>query len=145
MKVGVEQRRGGFVTAEEVLLLHTEGFNRALQQHDFAALDAIYSDRYMLVRPDGTVLNKQQVLKDLIEHKMAFHPVELKGVAIRLLGSAAILTAETTLLASRDGKHTFRHIRLVAVYAQEAEAIRLVHFQATEISDDVSAEQREKL
>ena len=133
------------MTAEEVLRLHTEGFNRALQQHDFAALEAIYSDRYMLVRPDGTVLNKEQVLKDLIEHEIAFHPIELNGVVIRLLGSAAILTAETTLLCSRDGKHAFRHIRLVAVYAQEADAIRLVHFQATEISTDASAEQREKL
>lgn len=108
------------MTAKEVLRLHTKGFNRALQQHDFKALEAIYSDSYMLVRPDGTVLNKQQVLKDLIEHKMSFHPVELKGVDIRLLRSAAILTAETTLLSSRDGKHRYRHIRIVAVYAQEA-------------------------
>ena len=131
------------MTAEEVLRLHTEGFNRALQQHNTAALEAIYSDRYMLVRPEGSVLNKEQVLKDLIEHKMAFHPVELKGLEIRLLGSAAILSAETTVLSSRDGKHTYRHIRIAAVYAQ-AEAIRLVHFQATEISDDVSAEQNEK-
>jgi ketosteroid isomerase-like protein len=145
MKVGVDQRRGGFVTAEEVLRFHREGFNRALQQHDIAALEAIYSDRYMLVRPDGTVLKKQQVLKDLVEHKMAFHPVELKGVAIRVLGLAAILTAETTLLSSRDGKHTYRHIRIVAVYAQEDEAIRLGDVEATEISDDVSAEQKEKL
>ena len=132
------------MTTEEVLRLHADGFSRALQQHDLAALEAIYSDRYMLVRPDGSVFNKEQVLKDLIEHKVAFHPIELKGVAVRLLGSAAILTAETTILSSRDGKHTYRHIRLVAVYAQEGEAIRLVHFQATEISDDWSAEQKEK-
>ena len=83
------------MTTEEVLRLHTDGFSRALQQHDFATLQAIYSDRYMLVRPDGSVLNKEQVLEDLIEHKVAFHPIELKGVAVRLLGSAAILTAET--------------------------------------------------
>ena len=101
--------------AEEVLH-QMEDFSRALQQHDFAALDAIYSDRYMLVRPDGTVLNKEQVLKDLIEHKMAFHPIELKGSAVRLLGSAAIVTAETTLLSSRDGKHTYTHVRLVAIF-----------------------------
>lgn len=131
------------MTSEEVIHLHTDGFSRALQEHDFTALEAIYSNRYMLVRPDGSVFNKEQVLKDLIEHKMAFHPIELKGVAVRLLGSAAILTAETTILSSRDGKHTSRHIRLVAVYAQEAESIRLVHFQSTEISDEASATQKE--
>ena len=133
------------MTAEEVLRLHTDGFNRALEQHDYAALEAIYSDRHMFVRPDGSVLNKEQVLKDLREHKVTFHPIELKGVALRLLGPAAIVTAETTTLSSRDGKHTYRHIQVVSVYAQEAEAIRLVHFQATEISTDASADPREKL
>jgi ketosteroid isomerase-like protein len=121
------------VTAEEVLR-QTESFSRALQQHDFAVLEAIYSDRYMLVRPDGSVLNKEQVLNDSIEHKMAFHPIELRGAAVRLFGSTAILTSETTILSSRDGKHRYRHVRIVAVYAQEGEAIRLVHFQATQVS-----------
>ena len=115
------------MTEEEVLSLNTDGFSRALQQHDVAALEAIYSDRYMLIPPDGSVFSKKQVLKDLIEHKVAFHAIELRGIAVRVLGSAAILTAETTILSSRDGKHTYRHIRLVAVYAQEEEAVRLVH------------------
>ena len=41
------------MTAEEVLRLHTDGYNPALQQHDYAALGAIYSNRYMLVRQTG--------------------------------------------------------------------------------------------
>lgn len=132
------------MTAEEVLD-QMENFNQALQQHDFAALGAIYSDRYMLVRPDGTVLNKEEVLKDLTEHKMAFHPIELKNVAVRLLGSAAILTAETVILSSRDGKHTYTHVRLVALYAQEANGIRLIHLQTTKVSDAACEAQKEEL
>ena len=131
------------MTAEEVDRLHTDGFNRALQEHDYPALEAIYSDRYMLVRPDGSVLNKQQVLEDLREHRVTFHPIELKNVAVRVLGSAAILTAETTTLSSRDGIHIHTHFRLVAVYAQEAGTIRLVHFQGTIFADDKSAAQTE--
>ena len=46
------------MTAEQVLQLHSEGFNRALIQQDYAALEGIYSEMYMLVRPDGSVLNK---------------------------------------------------------------------------------------
>lgn len=69
------------MTADEVLQLHTDGFNRALQQHDYAALGAIYSNRYMLVRPDGSVLNKEQVLKDLTEHKVASFLLALPWVA----------------------------------------------------------------
>jgi hypothetical protein len=43
------------MTAERVLRLHSEGFNRALTQQDYDALEGIYSEMYMLVRPDGSV------------------------------------------------------------------------------------------
>ena len=53
------------MTAEDVIRTHTEGFNRALTTHDLDALSAIYADDYMLVRPDGSVLGKEDVLRDL--------------------------------------------------------------------------------
>ena len=118
------------MTPEEVLRLHTGGFNRALQQRDYALLEAIYSDRYMLVRTDGSVLNKEQVLKDLREQGLTFHAIDLEDAVVRVLGSAAILTAECRALSSRNGKQSQTHFRLVAVYAQEADAIRLATFRA---------------
>jgi ketosteroid isomerase-like protein len=85
----------------------------------------------MLVRPDGSVLNKQQVLKDLREQELRFHSIEVKDPVVRVFGSAAILTAESRTVSSRNGKEAQAHFRLVAVYAQEEDAIRLVHFQST--------------
>jgi ketosteroid isomerase-like protein len=130
------------MTAEEVLRLHTGGFNRALQQQDYATLEAIYSDRYMLVRADGSVLNKEQVLKDLREQGLTFHAIDLEDAVVRVLGSAAILTAESRTLSSRNGKRSQTHFRLIAVYAQEADAIRLVHFQSTALPDDMATAQK---
>jgi ketosteroid isomerase-like protein len=119
------------MTAEEVLRLHTEGFNRALKQQDYDGLEKIYSVMYMLVRPDGSVLNKQQVLEDLREPGLTFHSIDIIDLVVRVIGSAAILTAESRTLSSRQGKETKAHFRLVAVYAQEGDAIRLVHLQST--------------
>jgi hypothetical protein len=119
------------MTAEDVLQLHTNGFNRALLQQDYAALEAIYSERYMLVRPDGSVLDKEQVLKDLCKQGLAFHRIDFENPVVRVFGSAAILTAESTSTSSRNGKTAHAHFRFVAVYAQEVGAIRLVHFQST--------------
>ena len=119
------------MTAEDVLQLHNIGFNRALLQQDHAALEAIYSERYMLVRPDGSVLNKEQVLKDLREQGLKFHRIDIENSAVRVFGSAAILTAESTSTSSRNGKSMDSRFRFVAVYAQEVDAIRLVHFQST--------------
>jgi uncharacterized protein (DUF302 family)/ketosteroid isomerase-like protein len=124
------------VTSEDVLQIHIEGFNRALEQQDYASLEAIYSDRYMLVRPDGSVLNKQQVLKDLREGGLTFHAIELESAEVEVLGSAALLTATSKTLSSRNGKRSHARIRLVAVYAQEADAIRLVHFQSNILPEE---------
>ena len=127
------------MTAEGVLRLHTDGFNRALLHQDYAALEAIYSERYMLVRPDGSVLNKEQVLKDLREQGLTFHRIDLEDPVIRVFGSAAILTAESKTTSSRNGKSTDAYVRLVAVYAQEGDVTRLVHFQSTMVPASTSA------
>jgi hypothetical protein len=94
------------MTAEQVLRLHTEGFNQALKQQDYAGLEKIYSDMYMLVRPDGSVLNKEQVLKDLREQGLTFHSIDVldpvvyaqEGAAIRLVHfqSTMLPESETT-------------------------------------------------
>ena len=134
------------MTPEEVLRIHKEGFNRALQQRDYETLETIYSDRYMLVRTDGSVLNKEQVLNDLREQGLTFNAIDIDDVVVRVLGSAAILTAESRTLSSRNGKRSQTHVRLVAVYAQEADAIRLVHFQSTTLPDDLdSARKSERI
>jgi ketosteroid isomerase-like protein len=130
------------VTPEEVLRIHKEGFNRALQQQDYETLETIYSDRYMLVRADGSVLNREQVLNDLRDQGLTFNAIDLDDVVVRVLGSAAILTAESRTLSSRNGKRSQTHFRLVAVYAQEADAIRLVHFQSTTLPEDLTRAQK---
>ena len=127
------------MTAEQVLQLHSEGFNRALTQQDYDALEGIYSEKYMLVRPDGSVLNKQQVLKDLREQGLRIHLIELEDALVRVVGSVAILTAASKTVSSRNGKESQAHFRLVAVYAQEGSAIRLVHFQSTMIVEKQAA------
>ena len=101
-------------------------------------MEGIYSEMYMLVRPDGSVLNKQQVLKDLRE-QLRIHSIELKDAVVRVVGSAAILTATTKTVTSRNGKKSQAHFRLVAVYGQEGGAIRLVHFQSTLIVEKEAA------
>jgi len=51
------------MTAEEILSIHLDVFNRALKEQDYIALEGLYAGDYMLVRPDGSVLNKQEVAK----------------------------------------------------------------------------------
>jgi hypothetical protein len=119
------------MTANEILNFHTYVFNRALMEQNYAALEGLYAGDYMLVRPDGSVLNKQEVLRDLRSGGLRFHSIELGQTEVRMYGSSAVLTAESQAVSSRRGIESHSHSRLIAVYVQEGKSIKLVHFQST--------------
>jgi hypothetical protein len=123
------------MTEAEVLKVHTESFYGALKGQNFAALEDLYSDTYMLVRSDGSVLNRQQVLEDLRERGLTFQSIDLQQTQIRVFGSVAILTGESRTVSSRNGMETRAHFRLVAVYSEEGPDIRLAYFQSTSLPD----------
>jgi hypothetical protein len=123
------------MTEAEVLRIHTVCFYGALKSQDFEALEGLYSDRYMLVRPDGSILNKQQVLKDLREQGLTFQSIDLEREQVRLFGSVAILTGESRTTSARGDITSHAHFRFAAVYSQEDAGIRLVHFQSTGLPD----------
>jgi hypothetical protein len=119
------------MTSEEILSIHTDIFNRALMEQDYAALEGLYAGDYVLVRPDGSVLNKQEVMQDLRCGGLRFHSIELGQTEVRMYGSTAVLTAESQALSSRQGTESRSHFRLIAVYVQQEQSIKLVHFQST--------------
>ena len=119
------------MTVAEILSIHTDIFNRALKEQDYATLEGLYAGDYMLVRPDGSVLNKQEVLQDLRRGGLRFHSIELGQAEVRVYGSTGVLTAESQAVSSRRGIESHSHFRLIAVYVQQGQSIKLVHFQST--------------
>jgi ketosteroid isomerase-like protein len=123
------------MTEAEVVRTHVDRFNGALKSRNWDELAAIYSDDYMLVRPDGSVLSKEEVLADLRIGGLAFKAIEITDVKVRIYGDAAILTAASHTVASRQGKEVDSHIRLVAVYVTDQGRPRLAHFQSILLPD----------
>jgi len=87
----------------------------------------------MLVRSDGSVLNKEAVLHDLKLGGLTFKSIELVGEDVRIYGEIAILTGESQTLARRNGEELSSRFRLVAVYTGHAEECKLIHFQSTSL------------
>jgi ketosteroid isomerase-like protein len=119
------------LTTEEVSRAHREDFYGALEKNDWEKLSQIYSDDYMLVRPDGSAFSKAQILEDLKAHSMSFNSIELTNEKIRIYGSVGVLTGDSKIVTVRDGKESKAEFRLVAVYSKQGDRIELVHFQSS--------------
>src|ERR1700758_292202 len=118
------------MTRDDVVRTRTEGFNRALTTHDLGALSAIYADDYMLVRPDGSVLGKEDVLRDLEAGGLRFTSIEIANVNVRIYDQTALLTGDSRTVTSRNGEDVSARIRLLAVYVHDGSRLRLAHFQS---------------
>jgi ketosteroid isomerase-like protein len=119
------------ITAEEVSRAHREDFYGALRTNDLEKLSQIYSDDYMLVRPDGSAFSKAQILDDLKAHSMTFNSIELTNEKIRIRGLVGILTGDSKIITMRDGRESKSEFRLIAVYCKRSDRIELVHFQSS--------------
>jgi hypothetical protein len=117
------------ITAKEVRRAHYQDFYAALTTNDLVKLSLVYS--YMLVRPDGSVFSKAQILDDLKVHAMSFKSIELANETIRIYGSVGILTGDSRITAVRDGIESTTEFRIVAVYSKRSDRIQLVHFQSS--------------
>ena len=119
------------ITTQEVSSAQRDDFYEALRKNDLEKLSQIYSDDYVLVRPDGSAFSKAQILDDLKTHAMRFNSIELTNEKIRIYGSVGILTGDSKITTVRDGKESQTAFRLVAVYCKQNDRIELVHFQSS--------------
>src|SRR2546426_6154889 len=123
------------MTKDEVLKVHSDVFYAALTSQNYAALEELYSDNYVLVRPDGSVLNKQEVLQDLRTNGLRFHSIDARQLVARIYGSVGVVTGESRTVTSRNGVESRAHFRFIAVYSRDRDSLRLVHFQSTNIAE----------
>ena len=122
------------ISKEEVQAFYEE-FLRALKCGELTALERIYADDYLLVRPNGDTLGKNEILADLRHHSMRFTSFEVNDVLIRTRGIVGILTAEALSTAVRDGVEIKGHARQVAIVSKENARITISHFQSTNVLD----------
>ena len=122
------------ISKEEVQTFYEE-FLQALKSGDITALEGIYADDYLLVRPNGNTFTKKEILDDLRQHSMRFTSFQVQDVLIRTIGIVGILTAEVRSTAVRDGIEIRTHAIQLAIVSKENARITISHFQSTHMVD----------
>jgi ketosteroid isomerase-like protein len=121
------------ISKEEVQAFY-EVFLQALKSGNIPSLERIYADDYLLVRPNGDTLGKNEILADLRHHSMRFTSFEVTDVLVRTKGFVGILTADVRSTAIRDGVEIKAHARQLAILSKEKDRITITHFQSTNIA-----------
>jgi ketosteroid isomerase-like protein len=121
------------ITQQEVLTFYNT-FLDALKSGDIPSLEKIYAEDYLLIRPNGDTLTKNEILADLRHHSMHFTSFDVTGLLIRTKESVGILTANVRSTALRDGAEIKTHARQTAIVSKQNNQITISHFQSTNIS-----------
>jgi ketosteroid isomerase-like protein len=79
-----------------------DAFIAALSAGDCQTLHDLYDDDYLLVRPDGTVLGKRDILNDLKEHSMVLSSFDTTSISLKTKGAVGILATEAKSTFVRD-------------------------------------------
>ena len=123
------------MTSKEEVQAFYEEFLQALKSGDITTLERIYATDYLLVRPTGDTLSKEEILSDLRHHSMRFTSFDVNDVLIRIKGFVGILMATVRSTAVRDGVEIKTHARQLAILSKENERITISHFQSTTVAD----------
>lgn len=84
------------------------------------------------MRSYGSILNKQQVLRDLEEGGLTFPSITLCIEDFRVFETSAVIIGESHAIANRAGLITPMQFRLVAIYELLDTNLRLSYFQSTD-------------
>jgi len=99
---------------EELLRLEKE-FARAVTNNDAGALDRFLADDWIIVDPDGSIIDKARFLGVIESGVLSHELMESTDMRVRLYGNTAVVTGLTTTkgkfmgqdFASVNGRQTF--------------------------------------
>ncbi len=92
--------------AEKELKKFKDDFEKASKQKDRATLESMLHDDFTLVDPDGKIIDKQQLIEDILHPNSEFQGFDRKehNTSYQVDGNAARETADVTLTGKLKGK-----------------------------------------
>ena len=115
---------------EELLKLENE-FARAVVSNDVAALDGLLADDWIIIDPDGSIIDKARFLAVIKSGALSHALMESTDLRVRLYENTAVVTGLTTTKGKFMGQDFTSCERATDVFLKQAGSWQCVFTQLT--------------
>jgi ketosteroid isomerase-like protein len=115
---------------EELLKLENE-FARAVASNDADALDGILADDWIIVDPDGGIIDKARFLGIIKSGILSHELMESTDMRVRLYGNTAVVTGLTTTNGKFMGQDFASRERATDIFVKKGDRLQFVFTELT--------------
>jgi len=116
---------------EKELLQLEDEFARAVASNDADALDKLLADDWIIVEPDGGIIDKARFLEVIRSGALSHESMESTDSKIRVYGSTALVTGLTTSKGKFMGQDFTSCERATDIFVKQADRWQCVFTQLT--------------
>jgi ketosteroid isomerase-like protein len=115
---------------EELLKLENE-FARAVASNDADVLDGLLADDWIIVDPDGGIIDKARFLGVIRSGALSHESMESADLRVRLYGDTAVVSGLTTSKGKFMGQNFTSCERATDIFVKQADRWQCVFTQLT--------------
>ena len=119
---------------EEELLKFENEFTQAVANNDTAAIDGFLADDWIIVEPDGGIIDKAHFLGVIQSGALSHEKMESTDMRVRLYGNTAVVTALTTSKGKFMGQDFTSCERATDIFVKQNDRWQCVLTQLTRFS-----------
>lgn len=116
---------------EEELLRLEDDFARAVASNDADALEGLLADDWIIVEPDGSIIDKARFLGVIRSGALSHESMESTDLRVRLYGNAAVVTALTATKGKFMGQDFAFCERATDIFVKQTDRWQCVFTQLT--------------
>jgi ketosteroid isomerase-like protein len=119
---------------EELLKLENE-FTQAVANNDAAAIDGFLADDWIIIEPDGGIIDKAHFLGVIESGALSHEKMESTDVRVRVYGNTAVVTGLTTSKGKFMGQEFTSCERATDIFVQQNDRWQCVLTQLTRFTN----------
>jgi ketosteroid isomerase-like protein len=123
--------RNAYQAMQEELLKLEDEFSRAVASNDADALDGILADDWIILDPDGSIIDKARFLEVIKSGALSHESMESTDLRVRLYGNTAVVTGLTTTKGKFMAQDFASCERATDIFVKQADRWHCVFTQLT--------------